>query len=113
MFFFVIVVEKHKNSFAAKLNCKAMTEITQKILQMSADDLKQSIQEIVEESIERYFSKPKEEKLLTINQVAERLGVTKPTLWRWNKEGALKRTKVGNKVLYKESDVNKVLEEMA
>ena len=59
------------------------------------------------------YTKPKEEKLLTIKQVAELLGVTEPTLWRWNKEGILKRVKVGNKVRYKESDVNKVLEEMA
>lgn len=59
------------------------------------------------------YTKPKEEKLLTIKQVAELLGVTEPTLWRWNKEGVLKRVKVGNKVRYKESDVNKVLEEMA
>ena len=71
------------------------------------------------ESIEKMFdllseyTKPKEEKFLTIKQVAELLGVTEPTLWRWNKEGVLKRVKVGNKVRYKESDVNKVLEEMA
>ena len=58
-------------------------------------------------------TKPKEEKFLTIKQVAELLGVTEPTLWRWNKEGILKRVKVGNKVRYKESDVNKVLEEKA
>lgn len=71
------------------------------------------------ESIERMFdlfteyTKPKEEKLLTIKQVAELLGVTEPTLWRWNKEGILKKVKVGNKVRYRESDINKVLEEMA
>ena len=71
------------------------------------------------ERIEKMFdliaerTKPKEEKFLTIKQVAELLGVTEPTLWRWNKEGILKRVKVGNKVRYKESDVNKVLEEMA
>lgn len=71
------------------------------------------------ERIEKMFdliaerTKPKEEKLLTIKQVAKLLGVTEPTLWRWNKEGILKSVKVGNKVRYKESDVNKVLEEMA
>lgn len=71
------------------------------------------------ERIEKMFdlieehTKPKEEKLLTIKQVAELLGVTEPTLWRWNKVGILKRVKVGNKVRYKESDVNKVLEEKA
>lgn len=70
------------------------------------------------ESIEKMFdllneyTKPKEEKFLTIKQVAELLGVTEPTLWRWNKEGILKRVKVGNKVRYKESDVKKVLEGM-
>ena len=95
------------------LNIKIMVQTTQTVYQLNADDLKQCIQEIVDENIARYFSKPKEEKFLTIKQVAELLGVTEPTLWRWNKEGVLKRVKVGNKVRYKESDVNKVLEEMA
>ena len=71
------------------------------------------------ESIEKMFdlfteyTKPKEEKYLTVDQVAKLLDVTKPTLWRWNKEGILKSAKVGNKVRYKESEVNKLLEEMA
>ena len=90
-----------------------MTQVTQTVYQLNAEDLKQCIQEIVDENISRYFSKPKAEKFLTIKQVAQLLGVTEPTLWRWNKEGILKRVKVGNKVRYKESDVNKVLEEMA
>lgn len=97
----------------ANLKSKIMVQTTQTVYQLNADDLKQCIQEIVDENIARYFSKPKEEKFLTIKQVAELLGVTEPTLWRWNKEGVLKRVKVGNKVRYKESDVNKVLEEMA
>ncbi len=80
------------------------------VYQVNADDLKQSIQEIVNESIERYFAAKQEDKFLTISQVAERLNVSKPTLWRWDKEGVLKKVKIGNKVFYSLNSVNEKLE---
>ena len=87
-----------------------MTQVTQTVYQLNADDLKQCIQEIVDENISRYFSKPKAEKFLTIKQVAELLGVTEPTLWRWNKEGYLKKVMIGGKPRYKESEVMAIRE---
>lgn len=50
------------------------------------------------------------ENYLTAEEAAEKLGVTKTTLWRWAKTGYLKKNKVGNKILYKESDVLKLME---
>lgn len=50
------------------------------------------------------------ENYLTAKDAAEKLGVTKTTLWRWAKTGYLKKNKVGNKILYKESDVLKLME---
>lgn len=50
------------------------------------------------------------EKYFTAEEAAEKLGVTKTTLWRWAKTGYLKKNKVGNKILYKESDVLKLME---
>ena len=47
-------------------------------------------------------------KLLTITQVMERLNVKRCTLWRWNKTKYLPVTKIGKKVLYRESDVKAI-----
>lgn len=37
-------------------------------------------------------------------QFAEKWQVDKSTLWRWVKEGKLKKTVIGGKVFYKDSD---------
>lgn len=50
------------------------------------------------------------ENYITAEKAAKKLGVTKTTLWRWAKTGYLKKNKVGNKILYKESDVLKLME---
>lgn len=52
----------------------------------------------------------KDESYLTVEEVAKKLHITKPTLWRWDKSGYLKRIKVGGKVRYRESDVIKLME---
>lgn len=68
------------------------------------------------ESIERMFdlinerTRPKEDRLLTISQVVSLLGVTKPTLWRWDKENYLKKVMIGGKPRYKESEVTAIME---
>lgn len=48
----------------------------------------------------------KKEDYLTVNEVCEILGVTKPTLWRWAKMNYLVPTKVGKKNFYKASEID-------
>ena len=43
--------------------------------------------------------------LMTRDEVCEYLGVTKPTLHRWNKQGYLTCVKVGTKVRYRREDI--------
>lgn len=45
---------------------------------------------------------------MTAEETAKRLKVDRSTLWRWNKEGYLVANKVGNKVRYKLSDVERI-----
>ncbi|MBQ8866668.1 MAG: helix-turn-helix domain-containing protein [Bacteroidaceae bacterium] len=45
---------------------------------------------------------------LSAEETARRLKVDRSTLWRWNKDGYLITTKVGNKVRYKLSDVERI-----
>ena len=47
---------------------------------------------------------------LTIDETAELLGVSRTTLWRWNKEGKLKLTKHIGRAVYEKRDVYNVLQ---
>lgn len=52
----------------------------------------------------------KEETYLTANETADKLGVNLSTLWRWDRSDYLKKIKVGKKIIYRESDVIKLME---
>lgn len=47
---------------------------------------------------------------LTTKEVMALLRVSRITIWRWVKDGILKQTKVGGKLLYPKSELNKMLE---
>lgn len=55
-------------------------------------------------------AKEKEERYLTPDDVADMVGVSKNTLWRWEKEKYLIPIKIGRKSRYKLSDVKLILE---
>lgn len=50
------------------------------------------------------------EKTYTRKQTAELLHVSLPTLWSYSKKGIIKSVNFGNRVLYTESAILKVLE---
>lgn len=56
--------------------------------------------------------KPQDEqcdRLLTVTEVTEMLGVTKPTLHRWEKDGYLKPVRIGGGLVrYKAKDVQQI-----
>lgn len=87
-----------------------------KILVLTLDQFEQvmnDFQEIRDQLLEGLSAKTQqirtegENDLLTIDQVSEYLGVTKPTLHRWNKLGYLTRFHVGRKVRYRRADVER------
>ncbi|MDE6236467.1 MAG: helix-turn-helix domain-containing protein [Muribaculaceae bacterium] len=45
---------------------------------------------------------------LSPETVCERLGVTRPTLWRWEKENYLTPTRFGRRTRYRLSDVERI-----
>lgn len=51
------------------------------------------------------------EKVYTIKEVAEVFRVHKNTINNWKKSGKLPYVKVGRRVLFKESDVKKLMDE--
>jgi excisionase family DNA binding protein len=52
------------------------------------------------------------EKLISVAEAAQRLGgISKWTVHAWLSQGRLQRTKVGNRTMIRESELEKVIEE--
>ena len=73
---------------------------------VSLHDLELAVQNVVDKLLVQRENKP--ETYLTAEETAKRLGVDRSTLWRWNKEGYLLAIKIGSKVRYKLSDVERL-----
>ena len=77
---------------------------------VSIADLKEFALNVVAEAMAAKEAEKKEERYLTPDDVADMVGVSKNTLWRWEKEKYLIPIKVGRKSCYKLSDVKSILE---
>lgn len=74
-------------------------------------DLKEFARELIAEARELGKAEKQPEEYLTPQEVADLLGVTTNTLWRWNKSGYLTHVKLGRKPYYKKSDIVKMKED--
>ncbi len=83
-------------------------------LQVNSNDLLNFAETLVKQTADEVETRLKEQnkpdELLTRQQVAEMLGVTLTTLWHYNRKGILPTIKIGNKVRYRRSDVEKALQ---
>ena len=79
---------------------------SQTLMIVSQHDLEVAVQNVVDKLLEQRENKP--ETYLTAEETAKRLNVDRSTLWRWNKEGYLLTIKIGSKVRYKQSDVERL-----
>ena len=73
------------------------------------NDLKEFGLSLIEEGRAMGRAERGQETYLTPDEVAKMLGVSKSTLWRWNKSGYLCHTKCGRKPFYKKSDIDKLM----
>jgi excisionase family DNA binding protein len=82
-------------------------------LTINGKDLLTFADQLVKETANEIEAKLKEaatpDKLLTRQEVAKMLGVTLTTLFHWNNKGILPTIKIGNKVRYRHSDIEKLL----
>lgn len=81
------------------------------ILQINAGDLSEFAGDIVGGvigALENANAKRKVNELLTIDEVAKILKVSKMTLHRWDKNGILKKVDVGGQRRYRRSDVEAI-----
>lgn len=79
------------------------------VMPMLAEWLRETISQEVAKALEADRAKQKPEKMFTRDEVCALLGISKPTLWARTKAGDLRCTKVGRRVLYKESDIKQAI----
>lgn len=89
-----------------------LREVVGELVRDSVKDAMQgAIADVFREEFEAYTAEIREkenEKLMTQKEVTARLGVSAPTLWRWEKSGLLVPVRFGGKKLYKASDLKKI-----
>ena len=73
------------------------------ILMLTANQLREFAESLIIEASSKLTRH--EEPTYTPAEFAARHRVDKSTLWRWCQQGKLKPTKVGRKVVYKDSDL--------
>mgnify|MGYP000498905374 CR=1 FL=1 len=79
-------------------------------LEVSGEDLlafSKSLIDRAKEELAAQVAEARKERYLTKEQV----NVCDATLWHWNRKGYLKAVKVGNKVRYRTSDIQRILGE--
>ncbi|MGL5957909.1 MAG: helix-turn-helix domain-containing protein [Phocaeicola sp.] len=77
---------------------------------VSVAELKEFGLSLISEALGSKSQQQQEDKLLTPEEAAKKVKSTKSTLWRWGKLGYLTPRRIGGKVFYKESDLNKLME---
>jgi hypothetical protein len=75
------------------------------LLLVTPDMLREFAQTLIAEASAQLRSE--EEPTYTPAEFAARHRIDKSTLWRWCREGRLKKTVIGKKVFYKDSDLSK------
>lgn len=82
------------------------------IIQVSSEDLKAFAQEILigAKSIAMIEAEAaaSNDQLLTIDEAAKLLSVSKMTLYRWDQNGILKKVEIGGKRRYRKSDIERL-----
>ena len=82
------------------------------ILQVRVEDLKAFAQEILIEAksiaMIQAEAAASSDQLLTIDEAAKLLSVSKMTLYRWDQNGILKKVEIGGKRRYRKSDIERL-----
>ncbi len=81
-------------------------------LELSGEDLLRFSQDLIKRAVSEIVAAKEEtsdEKLLTRDEVKNLCGVCDATLWHWRRRRYLEAIKVGSRVRYRQSDVEKIL----
>ena len=81
------------------------------LISMPVEDFQKMLEATIEAKIASIVDRNTFEKLLTTEEVTQRLGVTRVTLYAWRKKGLIKSYKIENRVFFKWSEILEQLEE--
>lgn len=73
------------------------------------EELKKVLNEILDERDRKKAADEKEEKYLTVNEIAGKYGISRSTLKNWERDGYLRPCKLGRRVLYPQSIIDRKL----
>jgi excisionase family DNA binding protein len=82
--------------------------LVNQFIQISADDLAALMEKIQQKNTPASIE-PTPEQLYTRKETANRLRVSLPTLWKYDREGYIKSVRVGSRILYPESAIQNAL----
>ena len=78
---------------------------------ISRADLMAFAEELIKGASSMLHAAPQEEKeeepIYTAGEFAKKYGVNLSTLWRWRKAGIVKETRIGGRVYFRDSDVQR------
>ena len=94
-----------KAEWAIKMNEK--NDLMKALQTLLSPIIKEVVLATIDEQREKQPS-VKDDVRLTAAAAAEQLNTTKITLWRWAKQGYLSPIKIGRKVYYLQSEINKL-----
>lgn len=91
---------------------KLITEYPNIIFQVTGEDLRKFAENLLLN--ERAIAMQEAEeaarnKLITVEEAAKLLSVSKMTLYRWDKNGILKKVEIGGKRRYRKSDIERLV----
>ena len=78
-------------------------------IKVNASDLKEFAELCINKGKQEKAETTNPEEYLTPAQFAEALQVSLVTLWSWDKKGITRPLRIGNKKLYRRSDLEKIL----
>lgn len=88
-----------------------MTKIVLHSFELS--DIRKVVEEVLENKLKGFSTPQKTElKLLTRKDTAKFLCISLPTLHEWTKTGIVKAHRIGNRVLFKQDEVNQALHQI-
>lgn len=79
-------------------------------LSVTPADLKEFALTIIEETKKMTTEDNVSEDYITLDEVMKIFRVSRNTLWRWNRDKYLCNVKLGRRIFYRKSDVNKLME---
>ena len=75
-------------------------------------DLLNQVRNIIRDELEQQQQKDIQERLLTPQETADLLKVSKVTLWQWERDGRIKKHSIGAKTYFKYNEIMRSLDSL-